>query len=215
MGMGLTNAMGQPFGMNRMNGTGGKGGAQDNQVYYDSSKGAYYTMAQPQNQSPLSPVFSQFNQAAAGMGGKGTGEDGRTYLSTSLNQNNGSVNSLANYTAPQFQQQQNPYMNYYAQQQQQRNPYAQTQFGQMPGQQPSYQQQYYQGPFSQYGMGGKGGFQQQQNPYSQQSYYQGPFQQYGMGGKGGMQQQNMNSYMSNSQQYPRYQGMGGKGKGNS
>jgi hypothetical protein len=188
-----------------------------------------------------SSPFSNAIGSAFGLNGKGM--DGRTYIGTGPNQNNGAVNSLNNYTAPQFQQQQNPYMNYYAQQQQQRNPYAQTQFGQMPGQyQPQYQQQmppwaqqqqqqsYYQGPFQQYGMGGKGGFQQQQNPYSQQSYYQGPFQQYGMGGKGGrldpttMMQgreqplvqlpQGGFSQMQNMMQ-GRQSGMGGKGKGNS
>jgi hypothetical protein len=200
MGMGTGNALGQQS-------TGGKGGAQpaNNQVYYDSSKSQYYTMGQPQQQS--SGPFSVFGSAVQGMGGKGKGEDGRTYIGNSPN--NGTTNSLSNYTAPQFQQQPNPYMSYYAQQQQQRNPYAQTQFGQMPGQQPQYNQQ-------QGGMGGKGkgggmppqqgggmfgGLRQQQNPYSPQINYgqqpEQPFmggydrgypqqQQAAMGGKGGM-----------------------------
>jgi hypothetical protein len=200
MGMGTGNALGQQS-------TGGKGGAQpaNNQVYYDSSKSQYYTMGQPQQQS--SGPFSVFGSTVQGMGGKGKGGDGRTYIGNSPN--NGTTNSLSNYTAPQFQQQPNPYMSYYAQQQQQRNPYAQTQFGQMPGQQPQYNQQ-------QGGMGGKGkgggmspqqgggmfgGLRQQQNPYSPQINYgqqpEQPFmggydrgypqqQQAAMGGKGGM-----------------------------
>jgi hypothetical protein len=69
----------------------GKGvdnGAQNSQVYYDSGKGQYYTMAQPK--TPTSPFQQFFSQS--GIPGKG-GTDGRTYIGSSLDQNHGSVNS--------------------------------------------------------------------------------------------------------------------------
>jgi hypothetical protein len=179
-----------------------------NQVYYDSSKGQYYTMAQPKSNSPY---YNQYNQAAGGMGGKGKGEDGRTYIGNS--QNNTTTNSLANYTAPQFQQQQNPYVNYYAQQQMRRNPWARTEFGmqpQQPAAQPAAQpEQPFMGGYDQ-------GYPQQQlggmPPWARQQYYQGPFQQYGMGGKGGAQQ-NPYAQQVNYGQQPTYGSMGGKGMG--
>jgi hypothetical protein len=151
-------------------------------------------MDQPQQANNPWSSFSQM-VGQAGFPGKG-GNDGRTYIGTSPNDNTGAVNSLNNYTAPKFQQQPNPYLAYYAQQAAQRNPYAQTQFGQMPQ-----QNSYYQGPFAQGGMGGKGG-------------YGG-----GMGGKGGMQNpytQNSGQPQSYIQEPPspyanRFSSMGGKG----
>ena len=218
----------------------GRGGQQDSQVYYDSTKGQYYTMAQPQTAySPFSALFRQsFPQDTSN----------RNYINLGQNNNTQAVNSLQGYQAPQFQYPQNS--STAPQFGQSYNPYAQTQFGQMPTQQQMqrpqqsyqnyqqnpYSQQYYQGPFQQYGMGGKGGMQQPQQQYPSYQNFQQP--QYGGKGMGGAFNNAMNTFSNQMQQRqqqypgmsgapgmggkggaaagPQYQGgMGGKGKGNS
>jgi hypothetical protein len=157
------------------------------------------------------------------MGGKGKGGSSSTLPPQY-------TNPMTNYTTPQFQQPQNPYMNYYAQQQQQRNPYAQTQFGQMPGQQYN--------PYQQTNMGGKGkgggmsgppqanpynsgapigggmfgGLRQSQNPYSPQiNYNQQPEQPFMGGYDRGYPQQEQMASSGLSQTPLQKSGMGGKG----
>jgi hypothetical protein len=150
--------------------------ATNNQVYYDSGKNSYYTQNDMGgkgggNGGFMAPMLRQL--------GAGAGGDGRSYINMP-GQNN---NSMSSYTAPQFQQQQNPYTAMYSQQQQYSNPYANTQFGQMPGQNMYSRYNQPQNPYQPQ----QQQFSQPQNPYQPQNYYQGPFQQGGMGGKGGMQ----------------------------